>query len=92
MPTTVENMEGIFAHGFWGAVTTVDTKTVARLTMDAAEKGKDVVVPGWLNRMIYEASRLLPASVTAHIAGDRWRAAQQARDPWKEYQQVVKAI
>jgi uncharacterized protein len=92
MPTTVENMEGIFAQGFWGAVTTVDTRTAARLTLDAAEKGKEVVVPGWINRMIYGASRLLPASVTARIAGDRWRASQQVRDPWKEYQQAVKVI
>lgn len=85
MPTTVDNMEGIFAQGFWGAVTTVDTRTVARLTVDAAEKGKAVVVPGWLNRAIYAVSRLLPASLTAHIAGSRWRAAQQVNDPWKEY-------
>jgi short-subunit dehydrogenase len=85
MPTTVENMEGIFAQGFWGAVTTVDTKTVARQTVDAAEKGKAVVVPGWLNRVIYTVSRLLPASLTARIAGNRWRIAQQVKDPWKEY-------
>ena len=85
MPTTVDNMEGIFAQGFWGAVTTVDTRTVARLTVDAAEKGKAVVVPGWLNRAIYTLSRMLPASLTANIAGSRWRAAQQVNDPWKEY-------
>jgi hypothetical protein len=78
-------MEGIFAQGFWGAVTTVDTKTVARQTVDAAEKGKAVVVPGWLNRVIYTVSRLLPASLTARIAGNRWRIAQQVKDPWKEY-------
>lgn len=92
MPTTVENMEGIFAQGFWGAVTTVDTKTVARSTLDAAEKGKNVVVPGWINQLIYNASRILPASVTARIAGDRWRAAQQVRDTWKEYVKSTRSI
>ncbi|BCY17277.1 MAG: SDR family NAD(P)-dependent oxidoreductase [Chloroflexi bacterium] len=92
MPTTVENMEGIFAQGFWGAVTTVDARTVARMTVDAAEKGKAVVVPGWLNRMIYEVSRLLPASVTARIAGNRWRAAQQVSDPWKEYMRAGRTV
>lgn len=85
MPTTVDNMEGIFAQGFWGAVTTVDTKAVARQTVDGAEKGKAVVVPGWVNRAIYNVSRLLPASCTARIAGNRWRAARQVNDPWKEY-------
>jgi len=92
MPTTVENMEGIFAQGFWGAITTVDTRTVARMTVDAAEKGKAVVVPGWLNRMIYEVSRLLAASVTARIAGNRWRAAQQVSDPWKEYMRAGRTV
>jgi short-subunit dehydrogenase len=92
MPTTVENMEGIFAQGFWGAVTTVDTKTVARLTVDAAEKGKAVVVPGWLNGAIYNVSRLLPASLTTRIAGSRWRTAQQVNDPWKDYISTTNAI
>jgi len=92
MPTTVENMMGIFAQGFWGAVTTVDTKTAARVTLDAAEKGKGVVVPGWINRIIYEVSRLLPASVTAHIAGDRWRSSRQVNDPWKEYVRAIKSV
>ncbi len=90
MPTTVENMEGIFAQGFWGAVTTVDTRTVARQTVDAAEKGKAVVVPGWVNLAIYTVSRLLPASLTTRIAGSRWRTAQQVNDPWKEFQKVIK--
>lgn len=90
MPTTVENMEGIFAQGFWGAVTTVDTRAVARMTVDAAEKGKAVVVPGWVNRMIYDVSRLLPALQTTRITGSRWRAAQQVNDPWKEYMRAVK--
>ncbi len=85
MPTTVENMEGIFAQGFWGAVTTVDARTVARMTVDAAEKGKAVVVPRWLNRAIYTINRMLPASITARIAGSRWRTAQQVTDPWKDY-------
>jgi short-subunit dehydrogenase len=70
----------------------VDTRTVARQTLDAAEKGRAVVIPGWINQMIYGVSRLMPASVTARIAGGRWRAAQQVRDPWKEYQKELKAI
>jgi uncharacterized protein len=85
MPTTVENMAGIFAQGFWGAVTTVDTRTVARQTLDAAEKGKAVVIPGWINQIIYGVSRLLPASLTTRIAGSRWRAARQVNNPWQEY-------
>jgi uncharacterized protein len=85
MPTTTENMEAIFAQGFWGKVTTMDTRTVARQTLDAAIKGKDVVTPGWLNHAIQAGSRFLPASLTTRVAGDRWRTAQQTTDPWQEY-------
>lgn len=92
MPTTHENMEAIFAQGFWGKVTTVDTRTVARLTIDAAEKGKDVVIPGWLNQAIELGSRLLPASWTTRLAGDRWRTAQQSVDPLQEYVRSIRAV
>lgn len=85
MPTTPENMVAIFAQGFWGRATTVDTRTVARMTLDAAEKGKAMVVPGLINQLIQLLSRLLPASVTTRLAGDRWRTARQGSDPWREY-------
>ncbi len=85
MPTTAENMTAIFAQGFWGRATTVDTRTVARMTLDAAEKGKAMVVPGLINQLIQLLSRLLPASVTTRLAGDRWRTARQGSDPWQEY-------
>lgn len=92
MPTTPENMEAIFAQGFWGQVTTVDTRTVARKTLDAAIKGKGVVTPGWLNQAIQAGSRLLPAAVTTRIAGDRWRTARQAVDPWQEYVKSIRTV
>jgi uncharacterized protein len=85
MPTTPANMEAIFAQGFWGQVTTLDTRTVARKTLNAAVKGKDVVIPGWLNQVIQAGSHLMPAALTTRIAGDRWRTAQQVVDPWQEY-------
>lgn len=85
MPTTTENMVAIFAQGFWGRATTVDTRTVARMTLDSAEKGKAMVVPGFINQLIQLLSRLLPASVTTRLAGDRWRTARQGSDPWQEY-------
>lgn len=92
MPTTTENMTAIFAQGFWGRVTTVDARTVARLTMDAAEKGSDVVIPGVLNQAIQSISRLLPASVTTRVAGGRWRAARQVTDPWQEYLKTTSTV
>lgn len=85
MPTTTENMIAIFAQGFWGRATTMDTRTVARMTLDAAEKGKAMVVPGIINQIIQRVSRLLPASVKTRIAGDRWRVACQGSDPWQDF-------
>jgi uncharacterized protein len=85
MPTTTENMTAIFAQGFWGKVTTVDARTVARMTLDAALKGKAVVIPGWLNQVLQSFSRLMPTSLTTRVVGGRWRTAQQAVDPWQEY-------
>ncbi len=90
MPTTTENMTAIFAQGFWGQVTTLDTRTVARLTINAALKGKAVVIPGWLNQILRMASHLLPVSLTTRLVGNRWRAAQQATDPWQDYERSLK--
>ncbi len=92
MPTTPENMEAIFAQGFWGKVTTMDTRTVAHLTLNDALKGKDVVTPGWLNQAIQAGSRLLPVAWTTRVAGDRWRTAQQITDPWQEYVKSTRSV
>ncbi len=92
MPTTTENMAAIFAQGFWGKVTTVDTRTVARMTINAALKGRGVVIPGWINQAIQSLSNLLPASMRTRFVGDRWRTAQQVVDPWQEYVKSSKAV
>lgn len=90
MPTTVENMTAIFAQGFWGRVTTVDTRTVARLTINAALKGKAVVIPGLFNQVLQVGSQILPTSMTTWVVGNRWRTAQQVVDPWQEYIRSIK--
>lgn len=92
MPTTTENMTAIFAQGFWGQVTTLDTRTVARLTINAALKGKAVVIPGWLNQVLQAGSCLLPVALTTRLVGNRWRAAQQATDPWQDYVRSLKMV
>ncbi len=92
MPTTTENMTAIFAQGFWGQMTTLDTRTVARLTITAALKGKALVIPGWLNQVLQAGSHLLPVSMTTRLLGSRWRAAQQVTDPWQEYIKSMKLV
>jgi uncharacterized protein len=85
LATTPETMERIFAQGFWGKVTTVDTRLVARKTMDHALKGRDVYIPGWINQIIHALGGLLPVSLTTRLVGNRWRSAQQEINPWQEY-------
>jgi hypothetical protein len=84
MPTTPETVEGIFAQGFWGTVTTLSAEEVARQTMSAALKGKAVVIPGVVNQALQWMSTLVPATVAARVAGKRWREARQRRRfSWK---------
>ena len=86
MPTTNENMRAIFAQGFWGQVTTLNTDVVARITLQAALKGRPIVVPGILNSFIRWMAGWLPVSVSARLVANRWRLAQQQNliQPWRQ--------
>ncbi|NMB53438.1 MAG: SDR family NAD(P)-dependent oxidoreductase [Leptolinea sp.] len=92
MPTTVENMSAIFAQGFWGRATTVDTRTVARQTLNAAVKGRMLVIPGMLNQILQAGSHLVPVTFTTRFVGNRWRDARQVTDPWQEYVRSIRAV
>lgn len=85
LPTTHETMERIFAQGFWGKITTEDTRMVARKTIDHALKGHAVYIPGWINQTMQFLSGMLPVSLTTRLVGNRWRTAQQEINPWQEY-------
>lgn len=82
MPTTPECMTRIFAQGFWGKMTTVDTRSAARQAIIAGLKGKAVCIPGALNVFIQWLGSLLPTSLAVKVVGDRWRSAQQELEIW----------
>lgn len=82
MPTTPECMVRIFAQGFWGKMTTVDTKTAARQTLNAALKGRAVCIPGLLNVFIQWLGSLVPTTLAVKVVGDRWRSAQNELEVW----------
>jgi short-subunit dehydrogenase len=82
MPTTTENMVRIFAQGFWGKMTTVDTRSAARQTLNAALKGRAVCIPGFLNVCIQWLGSLLPTTLAVKVVGDRWREAQNEMEVW----------
>jgi uncharacterized protein len=92
LPTTPETMERIFAQGFWGKVTTEDTRLVARKTLDHALKGHAVYIPGWINQVMQSLSGLLPVALTTRLVGNRWRTAQQEINPWQEYIKSTRSV
>lgn len=84
LPTTPETMRAIFAQGFWGQITTMDTRYVARRAVGMALKGKPVYVPGFLNRIIQSLGNLVPRSLAVHYAGKRWQIAQNEQMAWQQ--------
>jgi short-subunit dehydrogenase len=79
MPTNEACIAGIEAQGMMGQLTTADVGRVAYETMEAAQRGQAIVIPGSLNRMMRWAGGLIPAASVAELIGARWRAARQRR-------------
>jgi short-subunit dehydrogenase len=77
MPTNEACITGIEAQGMMGQLTTADIGRVAYETMEAAQRGQAIVIPGSLNRMMRWAGGLIPAASVAELIGARWRAARQ---------------
>ncbi|HET6498690.1 MAG TPA: SDR family NAD(P)-dependent oxidoreductase, partial [Coriobacteriia bacterium] len=72
MPTTPARVEAIDAQGAIGRITTMNTSEVARVTYDAAMRGKPVVIPGIINRVILAVSRAIPKPILATLIARRW--------------------
>lgn len=79
LPTTQECIRAIEAQGAMGQLTTENVGKVAHETVEAALRGRAVLVPGFLNRLLLSLSSLLPAASVAGIIGGRWRNAHQRR-------------
>jgi len=72
MPTTPNCLEAIDAQGLMGRLTTRNTSDVSRATYNAAIRGRPVVIPGWINRVLLMVSRLVPKPLLASLLGRRW--------------------
>ena len=79
LPTTPVCIEAIEAQGLMGQLTTENVGKVAHQTVEASLRGRAVVIPGILNRLLLSLSSLVPASSIAEIVGTRWRLAHQRR-------------
>lgn len=81
LPTTPECIQAIEAQGLMGQLTTQDIGAVAAQTLDAALKGKAIVIPGLLNQTLQFFGQLIPPVLIARLVNSRWKAAHQKRRP-----------
>jgi hypothetical protein len=79
MPTNRHCIQSIDAQGWAGYVTTMNTGRVAFVTIEAALKGKTVVVPGMINRIVQAVSTLLPTTVKMKFIARRWISVRISR-------------
>lgn len=79
MPTSAECIRAIEAQGWAGQLTTRDVGRVANETLNAALRGKAVVVPGAVNRLIQAIGSLMPPEWVASWIGRRWRGVREER-------------
>jgi uncharacterized protein len=80
LPTTDVCIAAIESQGMMGQLTTEDIGKVAHQTIEAAVRGRAIVIPGFLNRAIRWLGGLVPATSIAEMVGSRWRMAQQKRN------------
>jgi len=67
MPTTPECIDGIEVQGLMGQLTTQNIGTVAAKTLDAALRGRALVIPGLLNQLLQTAGSLVPPTGLANV-------------------------
>lgn len=79
MPTRQECVDAIAAQGLVGQLTTLDVGRVAYQTIEGALKGRRVVIPGVLNRLMMQAGRWIPRQVLARLIYQRWGKVRQQR-------------
>lgn len=77
LPTTAGTIESIESQGLMGHLTTQDIGGVAAQTVDAALRGRPIVIPGALNRLLQLAGSLLPPASLAGLLGKRWRTTRK---------------
>jgi short-subunit dehydrogenase len=92
MPTTPETVKAIDAQGWAGFVTTQSVGNVAASTVDAALKGRAVVIPGFVNQFLQAFSALVPTALLVHWIGSRWKKAHYERKTEMRPEKLVKDL
>ncbi len=76
--TNRETARQVEAQGFFGRVTTWEPERVAALALRQAQRGKAVIIPGLINRVLRAAGAAAPRWLLVRVIGRRWRKAELA--------------
>jgi short-subunit dehydrogenase len=78
MITNRESADQVRAQGFFGRITTWYPERVAAKALRQALKGRDLIIPGAVNRILRLAGAAVPRRMAARYIGGRWRKARLA--------------
>jgi len=73
--TRPDAIKAIEAQGIWGKLTTVETEQVVKSTLNAALKGRAVVIPGRINRILHKVSLCIPPGLKTKAIHRKWMLA-----------------
>ena len=77
LATTEEAVRGISAQGFLGELTTNHLEKMTSKSITLALKGRDIYVPGIVNRLFMALGSVVPRRVIAGLLYNRWKGAQE---------------
>ncbi len=83
IPTCERSIRGIERQGFIGLLTMSHVGDVAYRAIQHTLKDRAVYIPGFLNRLIYLSSSILPATWKAAFVWRRWSKAHRAAEAQK---------
>jgi len=79
MPTTKGCLDSLEAQGLMGLLTTMNAGEVAGYALKQADKGRAIIIPGLLNRIIYRLSVLSPVALTSRLLARKWSVSIRRR-------------
>lgn len=78
MITNRETADQVAAQGFFGRITTWYPEQVAALAIRQAWRGRDVIIPGVINRILRTLGAMVPRALVLRVIASRWRRNEAA--------------
>lgn len=77
IPTRPDIIEDIKGQGLWGRLSSKPASFVAERSLRAVAKNKRIYTPGFWNRVIATAPRIVPLSWRMHFIANRWKKLEK---------------